>query len=350
MAAKERRKAPPGAPKYHRLTAEDRIIIQTLRKEGRSRRYIAGRLGCAPSTVSRELTRNKGRKGYRAKKAQSKADRRARRKAAARRKLTPEMWEHVKARMRECWTPGQIAGRCKRDGIPTVCGETIYNEYRRRQKLVAKGRSNEEPPPLMMRRRKRKARDRNAKEYRKNAGRGKIPGRIDITERPRAVENRARVGNREGDPINGLSGTGNLVTLAGRMTRFVLFARAATKEADGVASVIIGLLAALPKSFLSTLTFDNGKEFAKFGQVRQALGVDVFFAKPYHSWERGTNENRNGIVRKVLPKGRSFDDISGEEMRRIDRMLNDRPLKCLNRRTPGEAFTELLRRHLPNAS
>ena len=350
MAAKKRRKAPARGPKYHRLTLEKRIIIRTLRKEGRSRRYIAAKLGCAPSTVSRELTRNRSRKGYRPKKAQSKADWRVRRKAAARHKLTPEMWEHIKAKMCECWTPEQIAGRGRRDGIPMVCGETIYNEYYRRQRLVAKGGSNEELPPLMMRRRRRRTRDRNAKKYSRNAGRGKIPGRIDIAERPKTVENRARVGNWEGDLINGLFGTGNLVTLAERMTRFVLFARAATKEADGVASAVIGLLAALPKSFLSTLTFDNGKEFAKFGRIRQALGIDVFFAKPYHSWERGTNENRNGVVRKVLPKGRSFDDITGEEMRRIDRMLNDRPLRCLNWRTPREAFTELLRRHLLKAA
>lgn len=256
MAAKKRRKTPPGAPTYHRLTVENRIIIQTLRKEGRSRRYIAEYLGCAPSTVSRELTRNKSRKGYRPKKAQSKADWRVRQKAAARHKLTPEMWEHIKARMCECWTPEQIAGRGKRDGIPMVCRETIYNEYYRRQKLVAKGKSNEALPLLMMRQRKRKTRDRNAKKYQKDAGRGKLPGRIDIEERPKTVENRARVGNWEGDLINGLFGTGNLVTLAERMTRFVLFAYAATKEADGVASVIIGLLATLPKSFLATLTFD----------------------------------------------------------------------------------------------
>ncbi len=204
-------------------------------------------------------------------------------------------------------------------------------------------------PLPAMRRKKRKARDRNAKK-RRDAGRGKIPGRVDIEKRPRTVENRARVGNYEGDLINGLHGTGNLVTIAERMTRFVLFAYVATKEADAVASAVIGLLASLPKSFLETLTFDNGKEFAKFGRIRQALGIDVYFAKPYHSWERGTNENRNGIVRKVLPKGRSFDDITGEEMRRIDRMLNDRPLKCLNWRTPREAFTELLRRHLLKAS
>ena len=344
MSAKKQA-TPPGATGYHRLTGENRIIIETLRKEGRSRRYIAERIGCSPSTVSRELKRNVSRKGYRHKKAQGKARHRMAVKAAKRRKFTPEMWVLAMELLVKGWTFAQISGRCRRDGVPMVCAETLYQEYYRRQRLVLAGKSGEDLPPLPMRRRKRKARDRNAKKYR-SAGRGKIPGRVDIEERPRTVENRARVGNFEGDLINGLFGTGNLVTIAERMTRFVFFAYVATKEADAVAGAVIGLLASLPKSFLKTLTFDNGKEFALFRAVEQAVGLKVYFAKPYHSWERGTNENRNGIVRKVLPKGTSFADITAEQMRRIDYMLNDRPLRCLNWRTPREAFAELLRRHV----
>ena len=186
------------------------------------------------------------------------------------------------------WTFEQIHGRCRRDGIAMVCAETLYKEYYRRQKLVMAGKSHEVLPPLPKRQKK-------------------------------------------------------------RMTRFVFFAYAATKEAGAVASAVIGLLASLPKGFLRSLTFDNGKEFAKFEQIKQALGIEVYFAKPYHSWERGTNENRNGVVRKVLPKGRSFDDITEEEMRRIDYMLNDRPLRCLNWRTPREAFAGLILRHMRDA-
>ena len=356
MATKERRKTPPRAPKYHRLTVGKRIIIETLRKEGCSNRHIAERVGCHPATVGRELKRNLGKRGYRHKKAQSKAKCRAavkaakRRKftdvkAAKRRKFTEGMWAQAKDRLAKGWTFEQIHGRCKRDGIAMVCAETLYKEYYGRQELVLAGKSHEALPPLPRRRKRRRTRDRNAKKYR-NAGRGKIPGRVDIDERPKTAESRARVGNWEGDLVNGLKGTGNLVTLAERMTRFVFFAYAATKEADAVASAVIGLLASLPKGFLKSLTFDNGKEFAKFGQIKQALGIEVYFAKPYHSWERGTNENRNGVVRKVLPKGRSFDDIAEEEMRRIDYMLNDRPLKCLNWRTPREAFAALLNRHV----
>lgn len=157
------------------------------------------------------------------------------------------------------------------------------------------------------------------------------------------------MGNWEGDLVNGLKGTGHLVTLAERMTRPTLFRRIATKEAGEVSSAIAALMAGLPAAFLKTLTFDNGKEFAGFAERERVLGLKVYFAKPCHSWERGTNENRNGVVRKVLPKGRSFDDITGEEMRRIDRMLNDRPLKCLGWRTPREAFATLLARHLKAA-
>ena len=349
MATKERRKAPPRAPKYHRLTEEKRIIIETLRKEGCSKKHIAESAGRHPATVGRELRRNVSKKGYRHRKAQGKADRRAAEKAAKRRRFTPEMWTLAMDLLAKGWTFEQIHGRCRRDGIPMVCAETLYKEYYGRQKLVIAGKSHEALPPLPKRQKKRKARDRNAKRCR-SAGRGRIPGRVDIDERPKTVESRARVGNREGDLVNGLTGTGNLVTLAERMTRFVLFAYVATKEADAVVSVVVGLLASLPKGFLKSLTFDNGKEFAKFGQIRQALGIDVYFAKPYHSWERGTNENRNGVVRKVLPKGRPFGDITEEEMRRIDYMLNDRPLRSLNWRTPREAFAELLRRHMLSAA
>jgi len=200
MAAKKQA-APPGATRYHRLTGENRIIIETLRKEGRSRRYIAGRIGCSPSTVSRELKRNAGRKGYRHRKAQGKADHRAAVKAAKRRKFTEGMWRLAMELLAKGWTFGQISGRGRRDGIPMVCAETLYREYYRRQKPVLAGKSGEVLPPLPMRRRKRKTRDGNAKK-RRNAGRGRIPGRVDIEERPRTVENRSRVGNFEGDLVN----------------------------------------------------------------------------------------------------------------------------------------------------
>ena len=345
MDTKTKKRTPPGAPRYHRLTGENRIIIRALRQAGFCNAEIARQIGCSRSTIGRELKRNKGKKGYRSKKAQGKADERVREKAAKRRKLTESIWKDAKEKLSNGWTFEQISERAKRDGKPTVSKETFYKEYYRRQRLVMNGESDEVLPPLPKRQKKRRARDRNAKKYR-TAGRGRIPDRVDIDKRPKSVENRARVGHWEGDLINGVKGSGNLVTLAERMTRFTFVGYAATKETGVVMSVIIGLLASLPKEFLKSLTFDNGKEFAAFKQLVQALGLEVYFAKPYHSWERGTNENRNGIVRKVLPKGTPFDHILDEEMKRIDYMLNDRPLKCLNWRTPREAFAALLKRHL----
>ena len=345
MDTKTKKRIPPGTPRYHRLTSENRITIRALWEEGFSKSEIARHVGCDRATIGRELERNKSKKGYRPKKAQGMAAARIRAKAAGRRKMTEAIWEDAKGKLGLGWTFEQISGRAKRDKAPTVCRETFYKEYYGRQALVRNGESDEDLPPLPKRQKKRKARDRNAKKYR-NAGRGKIKDRVDIDKRPKTVENRARVGHWEGDLINGLKGTGNLVTLAERMTRFTLVAYAASKETGGVMAAIIGMLASIPKDMLKSLTFDNGKEFAAFKQLEQALGLDVYFAKPYHSWERGTNENRNGIVRKVLPKGTPFDDILEAEMKRIDYMLNDRPMKCLNWRTPREAFTALLNRYV----
>ena len=206
MDMKTSKRIPPGTPKYHRLTSENRIIIWTLKKEGKSETYIAARIGCSVSTISRELDRNKGKKGYRHKKAQGMTQHRIAVKAAKRRKFTDKMWKLFKEKPWEGRTPQMVVGRCRRDGIPMVCVETLYQEYYRRQELVRKGAVEGRPAPLPKRRKQRKTRNRDAKKYR-NAGRGKIPGRVDIDERPRTVENRARVGHWEGDLINGLKGT-----------------------------------------------------------------------------------------------------------------------------------------------
>ena len=333
-------------PKYKRLDSEKRIQIDTLKRNGYSKAEIARYVGCHPSTIARELSRNKSKKGYRAKKANAKAKYRVNQKAANRRKMTETMWKESKTKLELGWTPEMIQERARKEGRPSVCRELIYQEYYRRQKLVHDGLLYEELPLLPKRRKQRKTRDLNAKKYTKDAGRGKIKDRIDISKRPKSVLNRKRVGHWEGDLINGQTGTGYVLTLVERMTRWTLKCWIPSKETEVVMSAIIGLLGPLSRGMLKTLTFDNGKEFAAFKQLEQALGLKVYFAKPYHSWERGTNENRNGIVRMVLPKGRSFDNILEEEMERIDYLLNDRPLKCLNWRTPREAFSALLNRYL----
>lgn len=344
--AKRKKPAKSKKPrKYRRVGEEDRPQIEALARAGLSPREIGKQLGFHHSTISRELKRNRGRRGYRHEHAQNQAEKRAQAKASERRKFTEAMWEAAKSKLLEGWTFEQFCGRERREGRVCVCKEVFYLEYYRRQRLVRAGLSDEVLPPLPMRRKKRKTRDRNAKKYR-DAGRGKIKNRVDISERPKEVDKRARVGHWEGDLINGNRGTGNLVTVVERMTRFTLVGYAATKETDVVMGVIAELVKGLPQDILQTLTFDNGKEFALFEILRDRFGLDVFFCKPYHSWERGTNENRNGIVRKVLPKGSDFSHITSEQMARIDRMLNDRPMKCLGWRTPREAFTARLAYYL----
>ena len=347
----KKKAAKPKVPKYKRLGHDKRVWIETLRSQGVRQAEIARIIGCARSTICNELKRNgkktkKGEMRYKAKKADVMARRRAAQKAADRREMTPEVWAEVKAKLELGWTPEMICERARRDGKPSVCRELIYQEYYRRQKLVLAGLSDEKLPLLPKRRKQRKTRDRNAKKYGRDAGRGKIRERVDIDQRPKNVLNRKRVGHWEGDLINGHDGTGHIVTLVERMTRQTLFCRVPSKETAVVMAAVIWLLGALPRGMLKSLTFDNGKEFAAFKQLEQALGLKVYFAKPYHSWERGTNENRNGVVRMVVPKGRAFDDILEAEMRRIDSLLNDRPLRCLSWRTPREAFNALLNRYL----
>lgn len=142
--------------------------------------------------------------------------------------------------------------------------------------------------------------------------------------------------------INGLHGTGNIATIVERATRFTLFGYVPDKRADHVAPTLTELMSAIPETLRETLTLDNGKEFAAFSKIEDALGLTVYFANPYHSWERGTNENRNGIVRKVLPKKSSFENITEEQTARIDQLLNDRPMKCLGWRTPREMFKKAI--------
>jgi len=163
-----------------------------------------------------------------------------------------------------------------------------------------------------------------------------------IDTRPAEVETRASVGHWEGDLINGANKTGNLVTLVERSTRFTLLDRTQTKEAKEVTTAICRAFGFLPQGARLSLTLDNGKEFAWHEKVAQKTGMDVFFAMPYHSWERGTNENTNGLIRRLHPKKSSFSEIGKAELKRIETFLNDRPRKCLGWMTPREKMAAFL--------
>lgn len=163
-----------------------------------------------------------------------------------------------------------------------------------------------------------------------------------IDTRPVEVETRQTVGHWEGDLINGAHGTGNLATLVERNTRFALVGRTDSKEAQEVTREICTLFGPLPHKSRLSLTLDNGKEFALHEELARDTRMDVFFANPYHSWERGTNENTNGLIRRLYPKKSSFAEIGGAELKRIDTFLNDRPRKCLGWMTPREKLADFL--------
>lgn len=316
---------------YNRVTAEERRLIYRWRREGCGVREIARLLGRAAGSISRELTRNHGKKGYRPKQADWKARERARRPGP--RRFTDAVRLDAEKRLLDGWTPEIISERARLEGRPSVCKETIYKHVYADAK--AGGDLWKNLPRAHRKRRRRCPRV-------DGRGRGKIPNQRMIDTRPAEVDSRATVGHWEGDLINGAAKTGNLVTVVERNTRFTLVGRTDTKGADEVTAVLCALFLQMPEEARTGLTLDNGKEFARHEQIALTTDMDVFFAHAYHAWERGTNENTNGLIRRLYPKRSSFARIGKAELRRIDRYLNDRPRKCLGWRTPREVMTAFL--------
>jgi IS30 family transposase len=313
------------------VTAEERALIYRWLQQGEAQNEIARRLGRNPGSISREIARNTGLKGYRPKQAHEKAQNHAKR--AGPRRFTDEVRADAEARLKEGWTPAIIGGRARLEGRPWVCAETIYTHIYADAK--AGGTLWKNLPRAKRKRRRRCPRQ-------DGRGRGQIPNQRRIDTRPAEVETRQTVGHWEGDLINGANGTGNLATLVERSSRFTLVGRTDSKEADEVTRKICALFKTLPSRARRSVTLDNGKEFAQHEKISRDAVLDVFFAHPYHSWERGTNENTNGLIRRLHPKKSSFAGIGRPELRRIDTFLNDRPRKCLGWSTPRENLTAFL--------
>ncbi|MDA1088611.1 MAG: IS30 family transposase [Verrucomicrobia bacterium] len=316
---------------YKRVTGEERRHIHRWRQAGYGHSEIARRLDRAASSICREIGRNTGGRGYRPKQAQWKASTRAKRPGP--RRFTEEVRADAESRLKEGWTPEIISERARLEKRPSVCKETIYKHIYADAK--AGGDLWKNLPRARRKRRRRSKRE-------DGRGRGRIPNQRMIDTRPAEVETRASVGHWEGDLINGARETGNLVTLVERKTRFTLLDRTDTKEAVEVTLGICGLFAEMPPASRLSLTLDNGKEFARHEELAQETDMDVFFARPYHSWERGTNENTNGLIRRLYPKKSSFAGIGKAELARIDTYLNDRPRKCLGWMTPREKMAAFL--------
>jgi transposase, IS30 family len=306
---------------YTQLTREQRYQIKALLDIGHSQTEVAQQLQVNKSTISREVRRNRGQRGYRPKQAHEMALKRRREKAGT--KIVSETWRLVEEKIREDWSPEQISGRFKKEGI-AISHEHIY------QYIYADKRAGGTLWTHLRCQKKRR------KRYGKHDRRGKIPNRKSIEERPEIVQQRARFGDWEVDLVLGKDQQGVIVTLTERKSRFTLLQSVSSKQSDLVAQTVITLLKwAVP---LESITADNGKEFAGHLEIAQALSVDFFFAHPYASWERGTNENTNGLIRQYLPKHRTLKNLSFQEETLIMDRLNLRPRKCLDFRSPFEVF------------
>ena len=312
-------------PSYNRLTASKRIELYALKKAGLSQKAIAAQLDVHPSTISRELKRNTGLRGYRPQQADRLAC--ARRTRARSGRISQATWQSVDEMIEKDWSPEQISGHLKVNGLPSVSPEWIYQH-------IYENKRQGGALHIHLRCQKKRRKRRGSTERR-----GQIIGRVCITERPEIVETRARIGDWEADTIIGRQGGAVLITLAERKSRFSLIIKAKNKTAAAVSAAITEVMAPHAAN-VHTLTYDNGKEFAYHHQISDGLEAQGFFAHPYHSWERGLNENTNGLIRQYLPKGKSFDDLTDHEVQIIMDRLNNRPRKCLGFRTPNQVFLE----------
>ena len=311
--------------KYRRITHEDRCQIYALNKRGSSQQGIAELLGISQSAVSRELRRNRGKRGYRFKQAQAKAE--ARRAAHGKpRKLTASVRRKIEAALRDQrWSPEQISGWLSKQDI-ALSHECIYQ-------MIWQDKRAGGSLWRCLRRRGKRYNKRSAT----NAGRGLIPYRTDISERPAIVVRKTRVGDWEGDTVTGAGHKGGLLTLVERktmLTKIALLPRATATTTHHAAIHKLKPIGGL----VHTITFDNGKEFAAHRDIAAALDAKIFFATPYHAWERGLNENTNGLIRDFFPKGTDFSTITAAEVAKVERLLNARPRKSLGFRSPQEVF------------
>jgi IS30 family transposase len=312
---------------YTQLTQEQRYQIYAFRKAAFSKAQIARELHVHPSTIGRELRRNRGERGYRPQQAQQKAQQRCQAKSNATR-ITAETWHQVAALLRQQWSPEQISGYLKKHHLATVSHERIY------QYIYADKTNGGDLHGHLRGQKKRR------KRYGSRDRRGQIPNRKSIDERPAVVAEKSRLGDWEADTIIGKAHRQALVSLTERKSKFLLLAKVERKTDDLVQAAMVSLLTPY-RDKVQTITSDNGKEFTSHEAIASALGADFYFAHPYASWERGLNENSNALVRQYFPKGRDFTTITQTEIDQVMERLNHRPRKTLGYQTPNDVFFNL---------
>jgi IS30 family transposase len=321
---------------YTHLTRDERCQIYALKKSGMSTGGIARVVGRDPRTIRREIVRNSGERGYRFKQADEKARARRHNAVAVPHKMGADRVALIEEKLTESqWSPQQISGWLQKTTGATVSHERIY------QHIWNDKKSGGTLYTHLRRSGKKYNKRRNGK-----AGRGCIPSRVDIDQRPGIVDKKERIGDWELDTIIGAKHGFVVVSAVDRASKYTILSVVRDKSADAVSEALIRRLGAF-KAHVLTLTADNGKEFAGHIQVANDLGADFYFAKPYHSWERGLNEHTNGLVRQYIPKKRSAPP-SVEELDRIETLLNNRPRKVLGFNSPQEVFSKALPRPPPN--
>lgn len=309
------------------LTFVKREVLYRMLKKGYSRSEIALTLGCHRSTVYREIHRNSGGRGYRFQQAQCMADERRLRCRRKPKMDDPAFEQEVTKNLKRGWSPEQIAGRAAKE-FPQepsrrVSHQTIYTWLATKR------------PEL--RTHLRRGRRRRGPETR-----GRIPNRVDIQGRPKAVAEKSRYGDWEGDTVVSPGRRSGLVTMVERKSQYLRVRKTSClKSASTIRAACRGLHE-LPQRFRQTLTLDNGKEFSDHRQLTDRLGIGVYFAKPYASWQRGLNENTNGLLRQFFPKGTDFSQVTHRQVARAQQLLNERPRKSLGYKTPSEVFEKKL--------
>jgi IS30 family transposase len=312
---------------YLHLTCEQRCQIYALLKSGHTQAHIARQIGVDPSTISRELARNSGASGYRFGQAHEAASGRRHAASSTPRKMTPEVVAVIEEKLtQEQWSPEQISGRLAQEGVATISHESIYrhvwNDKRDGGNLY-----------LHLRHSGKKYNKRKGR----NSGRGLIPNRVDIDQRPAIVATKSRIGDWEGDTIIGAQHRGAILSHVERKSKYTKLVPLPDKTAAAVVQASARVLRPLADR-VETITYDNGKEFAGHVEIAASLQANCYFAKPYHAWERGLNEHTNGLVRQYFPKGSDLSILTNAEVQKVEDKLNSRPRKILGYKTPSEVF------------
>lgn len=329
---------------YRRLSGREREEISRGLAVGEKQRNIARRLGRNPGTISREITRNCGNGGYRAYTAGQRAERTASSRKEGKRRILQgaRLRAYVLSGLRKQWSPREIVKRIKveypQDTTMCISHEAIY------QYIYVLPRGNLKQGLIQDLRQERKYRRKQGDQQGKfEETRGKIADMLSIEERPAEVADRTIPGHWEGDLMMGKYKRTALGTLVERTTRYTLLVLLGeNKDALSVRRAYARALKSVPAELAKTLTYDQGKEMSEHKQFTIDTGIQVYFAHPGSPWERGTNENTNGLIRQYFPKGTEFDKISTREIKRVQRRLNDRPRAALNFYKPDEVFNKLV--------